>query len=83
MNCVNPLLARPVTIFVRPTGNDADGDGSEANPFRTRQRASREWEYVPAGLQVTMDVTGIDGTPPRQEQRRLMRAAAKRGRTTR
>ncbi|MBA4542003.1 phage tail protein [Thermoactinomyces daqus] len=34
----------PYTLYVRPTGDDVNGDGSSANPFRTIQRAI---DYIP------------------------------------
>jgi hypothetical protein len=52
-------------IFVRPSGDDSTGNGSEQFPFRTLQNAARYVPAeIPAGHRYILDVTGTTETLP-------------------
>jgi hypothetical protein len=47
-------------IFARLTGNDATGDGSLSNPYRTLQRAVLDVPlFIPPNLQIVVDISDL------------------------
>lgn len=47
------------TVYARPGGSDADGDGSLANPYATIARAFQDIPRAYDGVQYVLDCTGV------------------------